>query len=282
MLDSGRRGLARAVRAVRRERFDQALSLPNSFRSALIPFLAGIPERRGAPGHWRRALLNVVLHGTPDPERPHQSWEAAWLLVPGYRGASLPAPRLDIPPERADAVRAAYGLDGAWAALMPGAARGPSKQWPAERYAEVGQRLVRDAGMRIAVLGSLREAPLCRRVAECIGPASRAIVGASIPDWAAMLSMVRVAVGNDSGGAHLSAAVGTPVVVVCGITDPAVTGPLGEAVRIVQDSDMRRRDVPRDSDRARKSLERVSADAVYDAVREMSGDEGRGPRANAR
>jgi heptosyltransferase II len=281
-VEAGWAGSRRTARRIRAGRFERALILPNSFRAALLPFLAGVPERWGAPGHWRRAMLNAVVRPGAAAARRHQAWEMARILVPGYRGDALPPPHIAVPTERLEAARAEFGLDGDWVVLMPGAARGPSKRWPADRYAEVGRRLARAGGVRVAVMGSAGEELLCRTVAESIGPAARPLAGTSIPVWAAILTLARAAVANDSGGAHLSAAVGTPVAVVCGLTDPSVTGPLGGPVRIVREGGGGSRDIPRDSARARKTLERIPADAVYEALREMEWDHGKECRSDAR
>ncbi len=90
--------------------------------------------------------------------------------------------------------------------------------------------------------------------------------------WAAALQLADAVVANDSGGMHLAAAVGTPVVAVFGLTDPAQTGPLGSRIRIVQDEGARRRDIARDSAEAQKRLAAISPERVYQALLDVAGE----------
>ncbi|MBN1557513.1 MAG: lipopolysaccharide heptosyltransferase II [Lentisphaerae bacterium] len=265
--EAGMRGTAQAARAVRRCGAGRALVFPNSFRSALIPFAARVPERVGLRGHQRAWMLTRVAT-PPDPAaKRHQVWE--YLRIAGLDGDSVPeAPRLRVPPALRETCRADFRLTGehTWAALLPGAARGPSKRWPAERFAAVGRRF-REAGVRVAVLGTAAEAPLCRRVAEGAGEALNLAGRTTLPEYAAVLSLCRCAVGNDSGGTHLAAAVGSRVVTVFGLTDPEQTAPLGEGHRIVAAEGPRSRDLPRRSREARARLAGIEPERVWAAAR---------------
>ena len=85
-------------------------------------------------------------------------------------------------------------------------------------------------------------------------------------EWAALLNRSKVAVANDSGGMHLAGAVGAPVVGIYGITDPVKTGPLAKSFNVIQNSSLKARDISRDSDEARKALESIAPNQVFDAV----------------
>jgi heptosyltransferase-2 len=268
-LASGFAGARRAAAAIRRAGCRRAYVLPHSFRAALVPFLARVPKRIGRPGHARDFLLTEVVRATPRAGQEHQAYEMLALLAPDASDALEP-PHLEVDAVARAAARELLGEDHApWIGLIPGAARGPSKQWPRAHFEEVGRRLDAEPGARLAVLGTPAEMDLCASVARAIGPAAVSFAGrTSFAQWAGLLECCTVVVANDSGGMHLAAALGTPVVAMFGITDPTRTGPLGPA-RILQHARQRSRDVPRDSDVARLSLASIQPEEVYDAVLEQ-------------
>ena len=166
-------GLRPAVNAVRAADCGRAVILPNSFRSALIPCLAGVPDRRGMAGHWRRWLLTDVVRPPSEPERAHQVYEYLDLLAPGTPAGGFEPPRLNVPEPAAMKARGfVASLASPRIALLPGAARGPSKQWPAEHFMALGRQLAGNPGASLIVLGGAREADLCARVSKGIGPAA--------------------------------------------------------------------------------------------------------------
>ncbi len=263
-------GLWRAVRDARAAGFDAAYILPHSFRSALVPFLARVPRRIGPPGHGRDWMLTERRALPRDPARRHQAFES--LAVLGEDGPLEP-PRLRLAPGLQARAEALLGGPGPCrVALLPGAARGPAKRWPADRFAEVGRQLIARLKCHMVVLGSEPERPLADSVARAIGPEARSLAGrTSLPELAAVLARCVLAVANDSGGMHLAAAAGTPVAAVFGLTDPSRTGPLGAAVRVLQAGGPGRREVPRDSEEARARLLRVTPDDVVAASLELLG-----------
>jgi lipopolysaccharide heptosyltransferase II len=192
------------------------------------------------------------------------------LLPVTAPATDLSLPQLSPGAAHLDAARRQLTWDAAapCIGLLPGAARGPSKRWPAERFAEVGRRLASERGLRIAVFGSAGEAAICREVADGIGGAAACLAGrTSLPELTALLAGCRAVVSNDSGGMHLAAAAGTPVVAIFGLTDPAVTGPIGAAHRVVAAAGVTRaRAIPRHSEEAERALRSVTADEVFAAV----------------
>ena len=278
VLSAGCAGLWGAARAVRSRACDRAYVLPNSVRSALVPYLARIPVRRGLQGHVRRWLLTDVVRPIPGPGFEHQKCE--YEEVVGlesdrdlWRLPLLVAP--DSARERARVLLAESDEGGAAGGrtigMFPGAARGPAKRWPAERFAAVARRLAAEEGCRVLLFGGAADAESCTAVAQDAGPGLVNLSGRStIPDLAALVSLCRCVVSNDSGGMHLAAACGVPVVAIFGLTDPARTGPLGTGHRIVAAEAFHRwRDVPRDSAGARRALASISVDRVYAAAREL-------------
>ncbi len=253
--------------------FDCAYVFPNSFRSALVAFLGRIPRRVGVPGHYRAWMLTQVPEVEPVEGRYHQAWEYLDLVGVADDVSACPAPRLTLTESLVSETRARLGIDAAqpWVALIPGAARGPAKQWPASCFAEVGREAARRYGCRSVVLGTAAEKQLCSGVALAIGDGALNAAGqTTIPELSAALGACAVAVTNDSGGMHLAAAVGARVVAVFGITDPAKTGPLGDGHRVVTAEGIRRsRDLTPDSPVARKALRSVPVDSVVAAVEDV-------------
>ncbi|MBP7276390.1 MAG: lipopolysaccharide heptosyltransferase II [Kiritimatiellae bacterium] len=268
-LERGAGGVRRAVRAIRHAGVQEAWIFPHSLRSALIPWLAGVPVRIGMPGHAPRdLLLTRVAPVSRAPGREHQQFE--YLDLMGCAEASPGRPELVLPAEaRARAAEWTSAAAGRpCVAMMPGAARGPSKCWPVDRFEEVARRLARETDAFVVVCGGAAERDDCRRVAAAAGERGISLAGwMTIAEWAATLAACRCAVANDSGGMHLAAAVGTPVVAIFGRTDPAITGPLGAGHAVLQAPGIKGRDVPRRDEEARRRLEAIRADEVWSACR---------------
>jgi heptosyltransferase II len=266
-LESGLLKTVRLAADLRRERFDLCYVLPHSFRSALIPFLAGIPRRIGMPGHGRDWMLTAVVR-VDDLAGAHQSLEYCRLF--GLPEVVPAAPVLEPPGEaRCRAVERSAAYPPPWAGFIPGAARGSSKQWPAEYYIQVGRDLVAHWPGSILVMGAPGERALCEQVRQGIGTRAFNCAGqTSFHEWAALIERCSVVLANDSGGMHLAAALGVPVMAFYGITDPRKTGPIGGECRIFQKSEVRRRDVPRTCALARERLAAISPEEVLPAVLE--------------
>ena len=245
------------IEKIREDHFDCAYILPNSFRSAFIPFMARISKVVGARGDWRRAMLtNIIRLGDG-----HQQFEAMNIL--GVQGEP-PAPQLNVPE------KIFKGLEkGRVVTLLPGAARGPSKRWPPERFVELAKKLIAEHDVTVVLSGGPDDAASCVKMATAIGPEALNFSGkTTIPEWAALLKRSDCVVANDSGGMHLAAAVGTPVVGIFGVTDPKKTGPLGRSV-ILQKSKLQSREVKRNSEEAIRALSSIDVDEVCAAVLEL-------------
>ncbi|MBI2439868.1 MAG: lipopolysaccharide heptosyltransferase II [Lentisphaerae bacterium] len=262
-------GLPAAVREIAARRCRLAFILPNSFRSALVPFLARVPERVGLSGHSRDWMLTKIVRPPALPGREHQRYE--YLALFGLADAPAETPRLQLTPELPARAFDLLGSTGRnWIAVMPGAAYGAAKRWPAERFARAAQMLKERLNCNIVALGSAEEHSLCEIVARGAGPGSLNLAGrTSLNELAAVLAQCKLALGNDSGGMHLAAAFAIPVVAVFGITDPQRTKPLGSAVRVLQDSEQRNRDLRRDSPEARAGLLRITPEQVVAAALEL-------------
>ncbi len=221
------RALDARVRAFRAE---VAFVLPPSFSSAWFALRHGIPRRIGFRGDARDLLLTEAV---ARPARGDLHLSREYLLLGRGFGVREPAfrpLRLTVGAAGAHAVRDA--LAGALV-LAPGAAYGPAKRWPAQRYIALGRK-GREQGWPVVVCGAAEDREVADGVAAAIGDGAQSLAGrTSLLDVAAALSGVRAVVSNDSGFAHLAAAAGAPTVAIFGSTSSAWTAPLG-AARILQ------------------------------------------------
>jgi lipopolysaccharide heptosyltransferase II len=221
-----RRRLGRSLRG----RYSRAIVLPRSLKSALVPWFAGIAQRTGFRGEWRYGLINDMRPF--DPERLDQTVRRFLALGLGRGDGTLPdppEPRLDVDPRAQAAVVERLGLDrqGPVVALMPGAEYGPAKQWPAAHFSALAGRLAAE-GATVWILGSARETPLGREIADDAGSARVVCLAGetSLVEAVDLLALARVAVSNDSGLMHIAAAVGTHTVAIYGSSTPDFTPPL--------------------------------------------------------
>ncbi|AOU97048.1 lipopolysaccharide heptosyltransferase II [Acidihalobacter yilgarnensis] len=232
-LGHGRLALAERYRLGRRLRtdaYDWALVLPNSFKSALIPWFAGIPRRTGFRGEFRYGLLND-LHTLDKRALPRTVQRFAVLGLPPKVAAAFQS--LPVPVLRADAVAAAEAADRLGLdthrpvlALCPGAEYGPAKRWPTEYFAAVA-RHYRTQGWQSWVFGSERDASLAEAVCRDAGPDCINLAGrTTLTEAADLMATCTAVVSNDSGLMHLAAALGRPLVAVYGSSDPGFTPPL--------------------------------------------------------
>ena len=227
-----RRILAHALRS---EGYEQAIVLPRSFKSALVPWLAGIPVRTGFSAELRGLLL---LNDARKLERRVMDQTVKRFLALGLPpGASVPVP---LPPAlRVDeinraALLARLGLGQRPAiAVMPGAAYGPAKQWPVANFTAL-IRLLTARGFEVWVLGSAGERTVGDQIRAGAGEHVFNLCGqTSLEDSVDLLSAARAAVTNDSGLMHVAAAAGTHVVAIYGSTSPHFTPPLTERKTIL-------------------------------------------------
>ncbi len=262
-------GLKPLTQTLRELNIETAYVLPHSFRSALPPWFARIPDRIGLPGHFPRDwMLTEVRRHTPAPGRIHQVFEYLDLFFPGANRRTFVPPSLAVPPPVLERLHEKLAdLPRPWISLIPGAARGPSKQWPTEHYALAAAKLMAETGGSIITLGTAAEDAVCQQVAAAAAPNGMNLAGqTTLEELAGVLALSAGVLCNDSGGMHLAAALGTPLVALFGITDPGRTGPLGRTLRILQRSDLRSRDVPRHSAKAEKALRAIAPDDAVQAL----------------
>jgi heptosyltransferase-2 len=229
-------GRWRAGRELAREGYDTAIVLPNSWKSALLPFFAGIPQRIGFKGEARRGLLNRI-HALDEVALPQLAQRYALLAeeVGATAPAPLAEPHLQVNAESVHATLSALGLDAAPApvAFCPGAEYGPAKRWPAAHFAALARRLAQ-ADFPVWIVGSAKDAPIGAEIERLSGGAGRNLCGRTdLAQAIDLLSCARLVVSNDSGLMHVAAALQRPLVALYGSSSPGYTPPLSPQARIL-------------------------------------------------
>lgn len=258
------------AKTLRGGRFDLAVLLPNSFRSAWIARRAGIPHRWGVAASGRRWLLTRPMRAVKG--KIHQS--ARYLALMDALGISgtddLPRISLTVPTaDRARSVLAKYGIDPSTTLVgfAPGAAYGHAKRWPPARVAEVIGRLS-ERGATSVLVGTVEDRDAGREIESALPAGARVanLMGRTdLRLLAGILERCRAFVSNDSGAMHLAAALGVPVVAIFGPTDERVTAPLGNHDILLEQVFCRPcmlRDCPIDH----RCMKRVSVDRVFTAA----------------
>ncbi len=234
---SKRRAIARDLK---QQRFDQAIILPNSFKSALIPWFAGIPLRIGWRGESRSLLINDC-RDLDEQAYPLMVERFVALALP--KGSPLPKPlprpALHVSVNDKATVTAKLDLvrDDPVLVLCPGAEFGEAKKWPSSHYAAVATRWLENGG-QVWMLGSARDAGDALAIIETIPKELRErcidLTGKTLlTDAIHLMACADRVLSNDSGLMHVAAALARPLVVVYGSTSPAFTPPLADKVRIV-------------------------------------------------
>jgi heptosyltransferase-2 len=217
------------------ENYGTALVMPRTWKSALAPMLAGIPERVGFAGEFRFGLLNDLRFG--EKQLPRMIDRCAALALP--KGAALPAewpkPELNVSAEKAREWRAARALtdDGRpVVAFAPGAV-GPSKRWPVRYFADLARNLA-SQGCAVWVLGSPAESPLAAEIVDATGPVGRDLTSPDLRNGILALKCASACVSNDSGLVHVAAAMGTQTIGIFGPTSPWHWAPLNPLAAVIE------------------------------------------------
>lgn len=226
-----RRQLARSLQG----RFDHAIVLPRSWKSAMVPFLARIPWRTGFTGEQRLWLLNdrrrldkAVLDQTV------KRFVALGLPADeASRGRfATPFPELSVDTDNLADLRVRHSLSSRPAiGMMPGAEYGPAKQWPLEHFHTLAKQLT-DAGYAVRVLGGPKDAADGDIICEGLAHAHNLCGKTRLADAVDLLADCRQVVTNDSGLMHVAAAVGVRVQALYGSSSPAYTPPLTDNAEI--------------------------------------------------
>lgn len=248
-------GLRKQIaKQVESKKYQACFVLPNSFKSALIPWLANIPLRIGYRGEMRFGLINVVLDNPSKVNRPPMlkhylalskllNDEEVMERQPSVSNEMTP--RLNVSKNAKQSVErklqsANINLSGSSSAIYvmcPGAEYGPSKRWPTEHFASLATQLVsNNPNNHIILLGSQSDQILGAEIVSLAKQSSH------IHDWCgntsldeaiALIGMSKAVISNDSGLMHVAAALSIPQVAIFGSSDPAHTPPLSEKAKVI-------------------------------------------------
>jgi heptosyltransferase II len=288
-------------RRLRAGKFDVALVLPNSPRSALETWLAGIPQRVGFARPWRNWLLTTRVAPRPEtvkmqkrsakeikvlirgsgvrprpPLRAHQLYDYLHLAAAVGASPEPVAPQLFVAQNEIAAARKKFGLEETERPLLglnPGAEYGPAKRWPMEQFIAAAREIQKQTNCTWLMFGGPAETAIADRIESAIPSPPNAILNlagkTSLRELMALLKICRVLLTNDSGPMHVAAALGVPVVVPFGSTSPELTGPglPGDPQHRLLKSDARcspcfRRECPIDF----RCMAGISAERVSQAV----------------
>ena len=238
-LGHGRLGLKtrwRLGRGLRGRGYDQAILLPNSFKSALVPFWAGIPRRTGWVGELRYGLLNDIRK----LDKSRLTMTVQRFVALAYPAKTPSVPEIPPPSLEADSTAAHQALAelglvkrGPVLALCPGAEYGPAKRWPEESYAGLAAAMAEE-GWDIWLFGSARDRPVCAGITRRLEGNCADLSGrTSLAQALDLLSLADAVVSNDSGLMHVAAALDRPLVALYGSSDPGFTPPLNDRSRVV-------------------------------------------------
>ncbi|MBA2690584.1 MAG: lipopolysaccharide heptosyltransferase II [Burkholderiales bacterium] len=227
----------RSARNIKQGGYDHAIVLPNSFKSALLPFFAGIAKRTGYVGEARYGLLNDIRKLD---EAGYPLMVERYALLAEAAGAPLqrplPEPRLLVDETARQATMNRLKVNSAGSpivAFCPGAEYGPAKRWPAEHFAALATSYL-DNGDQVWLLGSSNDAQIAAEINRLCGNACRDFTGKTgLAEVIDLLSCAARVVSNDSGLMHIAAALDRPMAALYGSSSPLHTPPLSARARVV-------------------------------------------------
>lgn len=224
-------------KSLRDKKYSQAILLPNSFKSALIPFFANIPVRTGWRGEMRYGVLNDIRR-LDEKRYPLmiERFMALGLSPDAPLPKEYPIPELLISTETQDAALANHKLTRPTKpvlALCPGAEFGPAKRWPENYYADVANAKL-DQGWDVWIFGSPKDHEVAEKIMQltqqrCVNLSGRTRLEEAVD----LLALATTVVSNDSGLMHIAAALRKPLIAVYGPTSAAFTPPLNEGAKVI-------------------------------------------------
>lgn len=224
-------------RSLKSAGYTQAIILTNSFKSAILPFAAGIKRRTSFLGEMRYGLLNDIrpLDKKLLP-RTVDRFVALGLSPKDPLPEQIPEPALIANQHNGEAALDKLGIEtlkNKILGLCPGAEYGAAKRWPAEHYAQVANEAL-DKGWQVWLFGSEKDLPVTSRINEltnnqCIDFGGRTKLGEAID----LMARCDAVVSNDSGLMHVAAALGKPLVAIYGSSDPHHTPPMSNAAEVL-------------------------------------------------
>lgn len=267
---------------LREDGYDLAVLFPNSFESAITSFLTRVPRRIGYNKDLRGLLLTDPIAVPEWKNRRHEVYYYLSLVGEAERrmlgrdtvSQAIPDTTLEISDERKIAARAmlsAAGVDLSkkTVALGAGSTNSRAKRWPAERFAQLGDKLSSDLDVNLVLIGSKAERPVAKSVAAASRRPPIDLTGKTdLGEAAAILSVIDLLVSNDMGLAHVAPAVGTETMVIFGPTNPVTTRPFSDLAEVIRKdvecSPCMLRDCPIDH----RCMTWISVDEVFEIAEE--------------
>ncbi|HEV8259257.1 MAG TPA: lipopolysaccharide heptosyltransferase II [Burkholderiales bacterium] len=226
----------RIARSLRANRYDRAFVLPNSFKSALVPMFAGIPERIGFIGELRQRLLTDARR-LDERALPLMVERFAWLADAADAALMRPVPRPQLRVTAAERAQLLHSLGlaapGRVACFCPGAEYGPAKRWPAQYFGELAQKLGAE-GYAVWLVGSAKERAIGDAISRTHATAVNLCGRTTLDDAVMLLSSADLVVSNDSGLMHIAAALDRPMIALYGSSSPSFTPPLSDRAHVVK------------------------------------------------
>ncbi|HVV68136.1 MAG TPA: lipopolysaccharide heptosyltransferase II [Gammaproteobacteria bacterium] len=226
------------ARQLRSNHYSQVIILPNSFKSALIPFFSAIPQRTAWRGEWPRFCLVNDARTLDEQHLPLMVQRFAALGLPknACLPDPLPMPLLNISSEKLNAALQKLQLPlpkRPLLALAPGAEFGPSKRWPASHFAEVAKAKLAQ-NWDVWLFGSGNDSAITQEIYKLTDGKVVDLTGkTTLAEAVDLLSLATAVISNDSGLMHIAAALKKPLVAIYGSTSPKFTPPLSDKVVIV-------------------------------------------------
>lgn len=224
---------------LRQEKYDQAIVLPNSWKSALVPFFARIPKRTGWLGEMRWGLLNDVryLNKKVYPKMVERFVALAYPKNIDKKSMKIFCPKLKSSKSGAETALKRFGSSlptRPVLAICPGASFGPAKRWPSTFYETVAQEKIR-AGYDVWIFGSNDDKPIADKIASfLVGKYINFSGKIVLEETIDLFSVCDAFITNDSGLMHIAASLNKPLVAIYGSTSPTFTPPLSKNAKMLQ------------------------------------------------
>ncbi|RXZ33369.1 lipopolysaccharide heptosyltransferase II [Oxalobacteraceae bacterium CAVE-383] len=262
------------ARQLRRRGYGDVYLLPNTLKSALVPWLARIPRRVGYLGENRYGLLNVIHRDDPVAPRGMVPFYAALAMPPSRLApAGLPRPRLTVSAEETERAMIDQGLapHRPLVVFAPGAEFGSAKRWPAAYFGQLAQSVRQEnPDAQIVLLGSAKDLPVTMEVARWAPEVVSLAGSTSLAQAIALIARADAVVSNDSGLLHVASAFNRPVVAMYGSTDPDYAPPFSDMAAAIclhlPCSPCRQRECPLQH---HKCMRDMLPDQVWQALRPM-------------
>ena len=266
---------------LREGRYDLAILFPNSFESALFFKISGIAKVYGYSRDFRRFLLNSPVTVPKEKSKKHEVFYYLNLvheLFPDGHALGKTTPKIDFRIDKSSIKKARRLLedfgaktDDLFIGLNPGAAYGPAKCWPKERFLELSRKILKEfPSSRIVVFGTKSESETGKTIKKIDTKRVIDLCGkTTLMEAISIISMLRIMITNDSGLMHVGAACGIPLVAIFGSTNPVTTGPWSEKAKIVRKeldcSPCLKRTCPRDFE----CMKMITVEDVFKEVKNL-------------